>query len=98
MLIAGTFLFSITPKQALHFIAAGHTDQSSHTTKPGDQLHVAAFHCNCNHVVATSPFIASATFISFVEAPARGFKGYRHADCVYRENKLTFLRGPPIDI
>lgn len=54
--ICCSFLLSITPKQVLHFMVANHKD--SHASQPTGTAEVGAagFHCDCNSIVATSPF------------------------------------------
>jgi hypothetical protein len=93
--IAVTLLLSITPKQALHFLAAGHTDQSTHRTGSGEQLHAAAFHCDCNSVVATSPFIETKLFTPLSEVVINHFIVDHTSEIYYRTNYFSPLRGPP---
>lgn len=57
-IILFAFLLSITPKQALHNLAAHHKDQSARKINDTGKLQFNefGFNCDCNSIVATSPF------------------------------------------
>jgi hypothetical protein len=71
------FALSITPKKTLHDWIVNHTDGVSHTVKSDiAQLSKDGFNCNCQNLVAESPFTAGYQSVdiapgqSFVEHPA----------------------------
>lgn len=49
-------MLGITPKQALHNISANHKDQPSKKINDRLQYNLVGFNCDCNSIVATSPF------------------------------------------
>lgn len=57
------FLLSITPKQVLHNLAAHHKDQSAKKIHDKDrvQFNEFGFNCDCNSIVATSPFTETSS-------------------------------------
>jgi hypothetical protein len=58
VLILCTFLLSITPKQFLHTVLADHKDTPAKKSSDRLQFNQQGFNCDCNSVVATSPFTA----------------------------------------
>jgi hypothetical protein len=52
-----TFTFSITPKRYLHDLFTGHKDYVSKSGND-EKIHISqnGFKCDCNTLVATSPF------------------------------------------
>ncbi len=58
------FSLSITPKQWLHHLFAGHEDMAICTTDH-DHSHFtkAGYQCDCNNLVATSPYTPEPSFI-----------------------------------
>jgi len=86
----------ITPRQALHDMAAGHKDEVAKKVSLDIQYSKGGFHCDCNSMVATSPFSEpqSCTF--------PGFKKEHSESSVERvihffdsEDFQFSLRGPP---
>ncbi|MFT3911575.1 MAG: hypothetical protein QM737_19275 [Ferruginibacter sp.] len=59
--ICCSFLLSITPKQVLHNVLANHKDAASKQLDARTIFHQAGFNCDCDNVVATSPFIEIAS-------------------------------------
>ncbi|MFT3825572.1 MAG: hypothetical protein QM731_16755 [Chitinophagaceae bacterium] len=58
------FAFSITPKKTLHDWLVDHKDQSSMHVKTGEALvGKTGFNCNCESLVAESPFTATTAFV-----------------------------------
>lgn len=52
-------LFSITPKRFLHDLIADHKDTVTTAVNDGkDHIDHHGFRCNCDNLVATSPFIS----------------------------------------
>ncbi|HSC36259.1 MAG TPA: hypothetical protein VLD19_00260 [Chitinophagaceae bacterium] len=90
-------VFSITPKQVLHDWLANHRDTSMHCCHEGI-VHFSAdgFHCNCDNLVAESPFTHQPEI--FVFSPVSVFASHpvfvpHH---FYAETHFFFsLRGPP---
>lgn len=92
------FAFSITPRQALHDWLADHEDSGHPHCSYGDITHFGAygFHCNCDNLVAESPFTSQADVFEFRQLPVfagtTGFISHRF----YAETPVFFsLRGPP---
>jgi hypothetical protein len=91
------FALSITPKKVLHDWIVNHTDGVTHTVKSDvAQLTKDGFNCNCQNLVAESPFTADYQSVdikpgqSFVEHPAI------HLHQVYTSSYFFFQhRGPP---
>ncbi|HMR90915.1 MAG TPA: hypothetical protein PKC69_01315 [Chitinophagaceae bacterium] len=50
------FTLSITPKQYLHDLFAGHQDMAATAQSKDTQVAKQGYHCECNSLVATSPF------------------------------------------
>ncbi|MGN6435262.1 MAG: hypothetical protein ACTHMM_01965 [Agriterribacter sp.] len=58
--------FSITPKKFLHDLVADHTDDITVAVNDGhDHIDHHGFNCNCDNLVATSPFTAHTDRIQF---------------------------------
>jgi hypothetical protein len=96
-LLLTVFAFSITPKQALHDWLANHTDKTS-SKLAGDKALVstAGFNCDCDNLVAESPFTATVSQFEFtppqVFTPRQAF----HPHTFYAVTQFFFsLRGPP---
>jgi len=95
------FLLSITPRQTLHSLVANHKDQSAkkNTDKDKLQFNEVGFNCDCNSIVATSPFTGStfkpavAKLIHFSSYEISSFTSLASADHFYFK-----LRGPPVMI
>jgi len=76
------FAFSITPKKALHDWLANHTDKTSTPLLGhGAVISTAGFNCDCDNLVAESPFTGSSGQFDFstlqVFAPQQAFVPYR---------------------
>ena len=92
------FSLSITPKQYLHDVFAGHQDMAvTAKTSKETQVTKQGYHCECNNLVATSPFTTHESFKD-IEAPvvyrvavvnelSQGFTSFRF--------NSHGLRGPP---
>ncbi|MBX2922648.1 MAG: hypothetical protein KF746_10690 [Chitinophagaceae bacterium] len=89
--------FSITPKKFLHDLVADHTDNITIAVNDGhDHIDHRGFNCNCDNLVATSPFTEQHEGIQF-HTPVRlndyfpvyvsGIKSIIHS--------FFALRGPP---
>lgn len=91
------FLTGITPKRYWHDLLADHTDVLA-SVNQSDQLQInqAGFNCDCNTLVATSPF--TETVETRLENPLPVHQQYHlvsvsqlyHSDLTYYS-----LRGPP---
>jgi len=91
-----TFLLSITPKMLLHSISANHKDQPYKKTDGSLQYNSSGFNCDCNSVVATSPF--TGTSHKFELPKLVHFSSYREKPPVSLSSSDHFyfkLRGPP---
>jgi hypothetical protein len=61
------FLFSVTPKRYLHNFFAKHNDETLTVSADGqEQLCKSGFQCDCNTLVATSPFVSEEPVAAFV--------------------------------
>jgi len=95
------FFLAITPQRFLHHLFTNHQDLSlARNVKGGPTIiDKAAFHCDCNHMVATSEYTTfslakpSSTFSSFRffnEVPS----SFLFLNLFFRYT----LRGPPITV
>lgn len=90
------FFVAITPKQYLHFVFAEHRDS---TTKIQDQhndvLSKGGFHCNCDNIVAESPFL-SPTILNVPDF-ADTYNQFRIYNTAVKNSTVSNLneRGPP---
>ncbi|MCX6323241.1 MAG: hypothetical protein NTZ41_03465 [Sphingobacteriales bacterium] len=99
--LLGVFFLAITPQRFLHHLFTNHQDLSSARNVKGGSTNIdkAAFHCDCNHMVATSEY----TTFSLAKQPS-SFSPYR----IFNEAPSSFLflnlffrytlRGPPITV
>ena len=91
------FIISITPTLYLHEIFAGHSDASIAIAKsPGEQVRAAGFACDCDSLVATSPF--TEIFPGFVLRVASCYKPQILAPIPAHKTQprpYLELRGPP---
>ena len=91
-----TFLLSITPKQVLHAIAADHKDRSSKRLDGLLQVNQLGFNCDCNSVVATSPFAETASEIIIPKLVHHSFYTGTFVVRISANEHFYFsLRGPP---
>jgi hypothetical protein len=97
-LLLVVFAFSITPRQALHNWLADHEDTTHPHCDYGDVTHYGnyGFHCECDNLVAESPFTSQEDIIEYHSLPVfAGRRGFI-AHCFYAEAPGVFsLRGPP---
>lgn len=87
---------AITPKQVIHKAIADHEDSSPR--KINNQLAVSpvGIHCDCNNIVATSPFAQTAVKPEIKKA--LHFEPYSEIISVRLTSTIHFffnLRGPP---
>jgi hypothetical protein len=91
------FAFSITPTIVFHNWLANHSDtvkKSTHTN--GDQLGKKTFNCNCDNIVAESPFTEPDKAI--ITYPTQCFSLHKAEPQVQSTSSPYFLyslRGPP---
>ena len=91
-----TFLLSITPKQVIHNLVADHIDNTTHKTNDRPQFNVTTYHCDCNNIVATSPFVAVAQFpVQHIHEPVFALTINRSFSLFTAEHNCITLRGPP---
>jgi hypothetical protein len=93
------FAFSITPRKVLHDWIANHTDRIEQVTKENTvQAKINGFNCNCESLVAESPFTIASSFIEFI-APAVFAVHKDRLHCRIYTTTLFFveLRGPPVN-
>jgi len=92
------FAFSITPTIVFHNWLANHTDTYKKATdKEGQQLGKQTFNCQCDHIVAESPFTEPGTFTGSV--PPQIFSVAATVDIIQLPASPTIfhsLRGPPV--
>lgn len=89
--------FSITPKKFLHDLVADHQDDITIAVNDGhDHIDHHGFNCNCDNLVATSPFTehnvsiqiyTPVYFSDYSPLYASGIKSITHS--------FSALRGPP---
>lgn len=92
------FAFSITPRQVLHDWLANHKDTSHHCDYRGiTHFGVNEFHCNCDNLVAESPFTSQPDLFEFHQLPVLAGRAGFIPHLFYREAPGFFsLRGPPV--
>jgi hypothetical protein len=91
-----TFLLSITPKQVIHNLVADHKDVSSHKTNDRLQFNEATYHCDCNNIVATSPFLEAAQNPDTqIPQPVFAYTFSKPFSLFTAEQINLTLRGPP---
>lgn len=91
------FAFSITPTIVFHNWLSDHTDtvRKSNETK-GEQLGKQTFNCNCDHIVAASPFTEPAkAIITCSSLPLSSVKVDLQVNFISSQHFLYSLRGPP---
>jgi hypothetical protein len=89
------FTFSITPKRIFHMILANHTDATSCDLKT-QQVKKLGFNCDCDNLVAESPFTNDIASIELIIPLA--FVGQHKLQRVTFISTLppySCLRGPP---
>ncbi len=93
------FLLSITPKQVLHFLAADHQDQPCKKINDRLQLNATGFNCDCDSIVATSPF-TDADVVPEIDHTEYFAAAVEHActPLAYTEANYFNLRGPPATV
>lgn len=99
--LLAVFFLAITPQRFLHHLFTNHQELSSARNVKGGSTKIdkAAFHCDCNHVVATSEY----TIFSIAKQHS-SFSPYRF----FNEDPSPFLflnlffnkslRGPPMTV
>jgi len=91
------FAFSITPRQVLHDWLANHKDTASHCSFEGvTHFSTDGFHCNCDNLVAESPFTWQHHSIEFHQAQQYAVMQGTVPPRFYPQTHFFFsLRGPP---
>jgi hypothetical protein len=91
------FAFSIMPKKILHDWIVSHTDGVSATAKSEvAQVGKAGFNCNCQNLVAESPFTADNQCIDFALHLSHATRPGTSPSQVYTADLFFYsLRGPP---
>ena len=91
------FAFSITPTIVFHNWLADHTDTVKKTTETkGVQLGKQTFNCNCDHIVAESPFTAPGKAV--ITQTTQSFSLVKvdlQIHFISSQHFLYSLRGPP---
>lgn len=92
------FAISITPSIVFHDWFANHTDSVNKAVEhKGDQLSTPLFNCQCNHLVAESPFTETINTVISVALPVFREhdinKDVQFKSCV---DLFHSLRGPPV--
>lgn len=96
------FAFSITPKKLLHNLIVDHQDSIAVAHSDADiPIHINenGFHCNCDNLVAESPFTGQSD--PYVFAPFLSFTIQQDALPVSFHTHTCFfsaLRGPPATV
>lgn len=91
------FAFSITPAIVFHNWLVNHNDTFNTLAQAkGDQLGIQTFNCQCDHVVAESPFTEPAGVMLADPIPAFSLpKTEPGVSCTSSPFFLFSLRGPP---
>jgi hypothetical protein len=85
------------PKQVLHNLLAQHKDVSSQKTNDRLQFNSAGFNCDCNNIVATSPFTAFTERIVFQGKAFFPVHIPFPSSAILPKTLFSFgLRGPPV--
>ena len=97
VLLMGTFLLSITPKQVLHNLFANHEDHPTNRTDNQLQFNAGGYNCDVNSIVVTSPYIEvdpvnNIVFSQFFEL----FSPYYTSLILSSPHYYYSLRGPPV--
>ena len=98
VLIFCVLLLSITPKQTLHSLTAHHKDESSKkiTDKDKVQFNHFGLNCDCNSIVATSPFTETSVLPEIQLHSSFSFSREIHATSYTSAPFIYFSRrGPP---
>ncbi|MBX3255294.1 MAG: hypothetical protein KF862_14230 [Chitinophagaceae bacterium] len=97
-ILALVLVFSITPKKFLHDLVADHKDDITTVAANDGQDHIDhhGFNCNCDNLVATSPFTENNDIIQF-RTPATGIEYASAFSSAVKNPAHNFfsLRGPP---
>jgi hypothetical protein len=97
-LMMAVFAFSVTPKILLHDLVADHKDtpiKPNHSNQ--EQISKAGFNCNCDNLVAESPFVND--FIPVDLSLTKEFaqqQTFFKSEFTSSRNFYTELRGPPV--
>ena len=97
LLLIGTFLLSITPKQVLHNLFANHEDHPTNRTNNQLQFNAGGYNCDVNSTVATAPFIEVDSINSI--GILRVFEQFTLGQSFYILSTTIYyysLRGPPV--
>lgn len=91
------FTLSITPKIYLHDLFAGHTDAVIKASNDGKaQVYSKGYNCDCNSLVATSPFTEESDAVSSILPVAYPSLFISLTTPVYAcGHNFLELRGPP---
>lgn len=97
ILIMGILVFSITPKKFLHDLIADHTDTLSLPVHDGhDHIDHHGFKCDCDNLVATSPFLYEGIVVAFNSvADLSTFLSVNFPIEATKDIIAETLRGPP---
>jgi len=96
VLVLCTFLLSITPKQLLHNLSANHKDLSAKRTSDKLQYSISGFNCDCNNIVATSPFTETPTSTEITGIFQFPLFTESKPITIFSADRFYFnLRGPP---
>jgi hypothetical protein len=92
------FAFGITPRIFLHAWFAGHRDTSGVKISPSphQQVYQHSYHCNCDNIVAESPFTNSTAAVHSVGSLNFTREITLAVPAIYTKAVAVFsLRGPP---
>ncbi|MCY7293485.1 MAG: hypothetical protein LH615_15010 [Ferruginibacter sp.] len=98
LLMLVIFTVNITPKRYLHDVFADHKDSISNVSKDGKvQISQDGYHCDCHHLVATSPFVEQDDVItSSLHFQYNLFRTYYSCSIPPATALFFELRGPPL--
>jgi len=90
------FAFAITPKRFLHNLLVNHQDTYNNLTAGKTEIGKDGFYCQCDNLVATSPFTGSNQKPEFVFLAYFIIYTQKAISPVYSATHLSLtLRGPP---
>ena len=95
--LLGVFLLAITPKKTLHYLLAGHKDNTCKTSDGKTQeLSKAGFNCQCDDLVVKSNFIGYTNSVVITPSTVHFYFASNFNSFLSLPHLLFNLRGPPV--
>ncbi|MBC8033130.1 MAG: hypothetical protein H7Y03_03230 [Chitinophagaceae bacterium] len=92
------FALAVTPKRYLHDVFANHTHHFSTASQDGtEQVNPSLATCDCDHLVALSPFIGEETLFTVLPTLKYSIGASALSSPLFSSSPAFFqLRGPPV--